>query len=577
VTTVKQLRQLLAIALAVALFASACGGGGDEPDSSTSSGGDTPTEDGSDDVTEVGADDTATGEDLVTEESDEITRGGTLRIGVEADPASLNPTNTALAVGAVLMATSIFDTLVVYDENDQWVNNLTESFVANDDFTEWEMTVRPGITFTDGETLNADAVLRNIEAQVGDPLIGLLFDPIFADEGAFEKVDDMTILIRPKGPNSAIPAYFTTQLGMMASPKWLDAAAENPDLNQEPVGSGPFMIESRVQDSVTRVVRNDNWWRTDQEVYLDAVEFYPNNQETVRADQLLAGDLEMNHATDAGSIERMRADDSLNRIEDDSGEEFFFIFNTQRGPMSDIRVRQAATHAFPRAQYTDFIMRDTTNPAETLFASSSEYHQPDIVQPHDQPELAAALIEAHCTEFPENCTDGKANIEYQYNVPSLTLDEIATLVGDAWSPYFNITIDQVPQDEFILEVALGTFDVSTWRYHGQLDPEVESAFLVCDSVGAISINWSRYCDPARDELLLQQRQTTDQAERVAIWAEVQQNIADAQQYLIISHTTWIVGSSPEVMNVCGGTTVDGVRKKCMYNGHWSLPQIWISQ
>jgi peptide/nickel transport system substrate-binding protein len=575
-----RLRQLLAVLFAFALTASACGSGSsDSEDTSPAVETDDESETEVDDPPEAdgNADENADGSDLETADPSAVQSGGVVRIGVEADPSSLNPTNTAFAVSAVLMGTAIFDTLVAFDENNQWVPNLSESWTSNEDFTAWDMTLRPGVNFSDGTPLDADAVLANLNAQISDPLIGLLFLPVFDDDNPFEKVDELTVRITPKGSNSALPTYFTTQLGMMASPTWLEASAADPALDQMPVGAGPFMVESRVQDSVTRVVRNDAWWRTDQEVFLDAVEFFPNNQENTRADQLLAGDLEMNHATDADSILRLREEDGISRIEDDQGEEFFLIFNTQTAPFDDLRVRQAATHAFPRAEYTEFIMRGSNSPAESLFAPGLDYHVDTIEQVTDQPELAEPLISAYCADVPESCTEGRVDIEYQYNGPSLSLDDIAGVIGSAWAPFFNITTQVVPQDDFILEVALGQFDVTTWRYHGQLDPEVERAFLTCSTILAISINWSRYCDPDRDVLLDAQRETTDQAERVELWRQIQENIDASRQYLLISHTNWIVAADERVNGVCDAQSPDGVKLRCSLNGSWYLPQVWLAQ
>lgn len=581
-----RLRQLLALLFAFTLFASACGGSDStedtSPDASTDddgNDGDGGTDDGDNTVPEADgtADESADGSDLVTDDPDAIQSGGTVRIGVEADPASLNPTNTAFAVGATLMGTAIFDTLVAFDENNQWVPNLSESWTPNEDFSSWEVKLRPGVMFSDGTPLDADAVIATVNAQLADALIGLVFRPVFDAEAPIEKVDDLTVRINTLGSNSALPNYFTTQLGMIASPTWLAAAEENPALDQAPVGAGPFVIESRVQDSVTRLARNDAWWQTDREVYLDAVEFYPNNQENTRADQLLAGDLEMNHATDADSILRLREADGISRIEDDQGEEFFLIFNTEAEPFDDLRVRQAATHAFPRAEYTEFIMRGTNAPAETLFAPGLDFHVDSIKQVTDQPDLAAPLIAEYCADVPAACTDGRVDIEYQYNGPSLTLDDIAGVIGSAWEPFFNITTQVVPQDDFILEVALGQFDVSTYRYHGFLDPEVERAFLTCSTVGGVSINWARYCSPERDELFDAQRETTDQAERIELWRQIQEDIEASRQYLFISHTNWIVAADERVNGVCDAENPEGVKLRCSLNGAWYLPQIWLAQ
>jgi peptide/nickel transport system substrate-binding protein len=580
-------RQLLAVLFAFALIASACGGGSDDPvedaggsdaadadDTTTDSdGGATDT-----DTSGGGADESADGSDLVTEDPLAAQSGGTLRVGIEGEPDSLNPTSTAFAPGAILMGTAIFDTLTAWSDDDLWVNNLTESWTPNDDFTSWDMKLRPGITFSDGEPLNADAVLRSVEAQVNDPLIGLIFIPVFDPETPFEKVDDLTVRITPLGSNAVIPAYFATQLGMIGSPAWLDARDADPSLDQMPIGAGPFKIESRVQDSVTRLARNDGWWRDDQEIYLDAIEIFPNNQEGQRADQLLLGDLDMNHSTDGDSAIRLRAEPSIKRIEDDSGEEFFFIFNTSSPPFDDIRVRQAATHAFPREEYNELIDQNIPRVADSLFTPESRWFNPDVTQIVDQPELSGPLIEAYCADVPESCTDGKVDIEYQYNGPSLSLDNTAAVMRNAWEPFFNIETQVVPQDDFITEVATGQFDVTTYRTHGNVDPEIEFTFLSCSAIlGVFSLNWSRYCDPAREELLLAQRNTADEAERIELWQQISQSIADSYQYLITNHTNWIVSANENVNGVCDGTNVDGDTLQCSLNGAWRFPQIWLSQ
>ncbi len=585
-----KLTRLIAALLALALVAAACGGG-DSDDASTgggdSSSQDSEVESGDDDsggdgdlggdVSEAGADETATGEDQVTEEGVVAQSGGTLRIGMEAEPDSLNPNNTPLAVTGVMMTQAIFDTLTAWDENGEWTNNMSESWTPNEDGSSWEMKLRPGITFTDGLPLDADAVIKNLNAKLADPILGVFFGPTFDLDNTVEKIDDLTVRINANGPNNVIPAYFATQLGMIGSPAWVDAAAEDPGLDQAPIGAGPFKLESRTQDFQTRLVRNDGWYRTDQEVYLDAIEFYPLQQESSRTDQLLSGDLEIASVSDQDSIVRMRDAADISRIEDDAGEEFNLLFNAGQPPMDDIRVRQAATHAFPTAVYGDLILRGVTRPANGFFAPGSIWHVPEITQPTDMPELAGPLIEAYCADFPENCTDGKVDIEYQHNGPSLALDQIADVIGSAWEPFFNITIQVIPQDQHVNEVIFGLYDVATWRYHGFLDPDLEVGFWSCDSIGGLSVNFTRHCDPARDELFRAQRETDDLDERIDIWRDIQFNMRDSFNYLNISHLNWTIGAGPNVNGLCDAVNADGETLRCVVNGRWWLPQIWLSQ
>ncbi|RMH80097.1 MAG: hypothetical protein D6683_05505 [Actinomyces sp.] len=375
-------------------------------------------------------------------------------------------------------------------------------------------------------------------------------------------------------PNAQFPAALTGQLGMVASPAWLDAAVDDPSLNQEPVGTGPFKFDSRQQDQVTRFVRNDDWWQGD--VYLDAVEFYPITDTQIAAQQLIAGDLEGMGTTNAFAIETLRDEgDRLLRVEDDLGEESFAMMNTAQPPFDDIRARQALTFATPRQNYIEFAGAGILRPADTMFAPELIWHNPDVKQEGDEPDRAAPLVEAYCADNPDNCTGGKIDIELQYSGPSVVQDNIADILEEGWGPYFNVNREVLLQDDHITQVALGQYNVVTWRQFGAPDPTNDRVWLACDSIGALSLNWPRYCDPKREELLDEQRAITDIDRRVEIWKQLQQMIHDDYLYIFFTHTLWVNAFQNKVHNVCGAESPDGVPLLCTVNGrHW-VHQIWM--
>ncbi len=578
---IKAFHRLLAVLLTFALVASACTGGGDDGDGATTSGGDgteAPEPDESDSTPEGGADETADGSDVVSAEDDavEVVEGGTLRIGLQTEAGSLNPTNTGLNRGPIMVATAIFDTLVVVDAEGTWHNNMTESWTPNDDFTTWEVKVRPGIEFSDGLPFDAAAVVGTIEAFLADPLTSLVFKPAFDAENPVELVDDMTFLLNASGPNASLPVYFAEQLGMIGSPAWLEAAAANPELDQAPVGAGPFVLADRSQDASTVLVKNENWWRDDVDISLDGIEFFPVPQPGTRAEQLLAGDLDVVHGTAGLMIRPLREEgDAVQRIEDNSGEEFFFTMNAQVPPFDDIRVRKAATHLFPREDYATFVDQGTSLMADSLFSPENPFHDPSIKQEVDMPELAAPLIAEYCAEVPESCTDGKVNTEYQYDI-NLSNDQIFDVVSDAMSDHFNITVQTIPNDIHIQEVIFGQYQFASWRYHGFSDPDVDSAFLTCSTIGALSINWARNCNEDRDALFLEQRASQDFDTRYAIWQDIQKNIQESYQYVLATHTNWTVASGLNVGGLCDASAPGGAPLPCQTRGVPRLDQAFLT-
>jgi peptide/nickel transport system substrate-binding protein len=258
------------------------------------------------------------------------------------------------------------------------------------------------------------------------------------------------------------------------------------------------------------------------------------------------------------------------------------MMNTSRPPMDDLRVRQALTFAADREGYAEIIAQGTKPLADTLFHPDTKWHNPDIVQEGNMPDLAAPLIAEYCGENPVNaegeplCTNGKVNIELQFSGPSVTQTLIMDLLINGWEDYFNVTRQELLQTDHITEVAFGLYDVVTWRQFGAVDPDNEVVWLECATAGAgIALNWVRVCDEERDALLFQQRTTTDEAERVALWQDIAENIRDSYAYIFLTHANWVIGFNDNVKNLCGSTGPNGEDIICNNAGAVFLHNAWV--
>jgi peptide/nickel transport system substrate-binding protein len=589
----------LSITLVAALVAGACGGDDDEASTegeavattAVPSDGTDPSDGGDDDddgdngdgdasVTTGATDDanpddgTPVVETLPPDTTPDPTPGGTLRYGLEAEVDGLNPTVSALtAASGLVMASAVFDTLGAYATDKTVVPYLAESFTPSDDFVQWTVKLRPDVLFHDGTPLDAEAFVTNFEAQRNAPLVGLAVKPFYPEEGATEIVDELTVTITLLEPNAHWPVYMTTQLGMMASPAWLEAAAADPTLNQQPVGTGPFVFETRSEDSVTTFVRNDAWWNGS--AYLESIEFLPVVDAATRVDLLLAGDINALHSANPETTQSTRDNPALVNVLDDSGSEATLMMNSETAPFNDIRVRQALTFATPRADYIALIGLGEVRGADQMFIPESPWHNPAVKQEADMPDRAVALIAGYCAEVPDSCTDGKVNMEYQWAGPSVSQTRIADLLIEGWSDTFNVTRDELFQDENIQQTALGQFNVVHWTSFDATDPLIENVWLLCRTVGGISLNFPRYCDPARDTALLAAQATTDPAERAASYQEAVQLIHDAYLYMFFTHTLWNFSFSSDVNGVCSRVSPEGVPLLCNEFGRTWHDSIWI--
>ena len=594
----------LALLLAFALAAAACGGG-DEDDgdgvSASADGADAApadagdgdgatdaadpdaadpdgqSDDGQSDEGIVAPVDTVPEEPVAPPAEMEPQSGGTLRVAVEAEADGLNPAANNFAVSAYVMTYPVVEPVSYWDAEGNWVPHLAESFTKIGDGSSWQLKLREGIRFHDGTELDADDLIATFEAQLADPIISLALRPSYPTEGAITKIDDYTVQYNPIRAYAHFPQTITSQLGMVTSSEWLAAAAEDEGLNQKPVGTGPFMVDSRTQDEVTVLVKNPDYWAADRvDTYLDRIEIYPITDSGIAAERVAAGDIDLMITSNADAILTLREADGVSTIENIRSSEDFAMINAEMPPFDDIRARQALTFATDRDAYVSLIRQDTSPPADTMFHPDLVWHNPDVVQETNMPERAAELVDSYCADFPDNCSGGRINMELQWSGPSVQQTRIAELLIDGWEDYFNVTEQELLQDDHILQVAVGQYNVVTWRQFGEIDPDNDVLWLECSSISFISLNWPRDCDPARDELLYEQRAIDDLDRRVEIWHEIQQNIRDSYTYVFFNHANWTVGHRDVVHGVCGQTGPDGDQLFCNNQGRVWLQGIWLS-
>jgi ABC-type transport system substrate-binding protein len=136
----------------------------------------------------------------------------------------------------------------------------------------------------------------------------------------------------------------------------------------------------------------------------------------------------------------------------------------------------------------------------------------------------------------------------------------------------------VLQDDYIVQVATGAYQVVTWRQFGTEDPEGEVVWTDCRSITAgLSINWARNCNQDTQRLLLEQRATQDEDERIAAWKQIAQNMNDDFIYIFMDHTNWLIAAQPGVGGGIESDFPDGDLKTDGGNGSHTVAQMWLER
>jgi peptide/nickel transport system substrate-binding protein len=212
----------LALLLAAALFAVACG--------NTSGGGSSNTP----------------------------KHGGTLTVAIGIDPDTLDPAAQTTTTASQVVDMMV-ETLVGLDSKGQVVPVLATSWQAASDGMSYTFTLRSGVKFQDGTDFNAQAVKVNMDRLLSTDTFKAQ-PGVLKAIGSVDAVDATHVKFTMKTPLAAFIQAMTQTVAGIVSPASLSVAPNTPKQVQQPVGTGPYKFKERVNGDHITMVKNDSYW-----------------------------------------------------------------------------------------------------------------------------------------------------------------------------------------------------------------------------------------------------------------------------------------------------------------------------
>lgn len=350
-------RLLLMLMLALALVAAACGGDDDDATDDTSGGTSATT--------------------TTAASSDGAAAGGEIVIAIGSEPSTLDP-HLRDDGGERAVNDNIYETLLSRDAAGQLQPSLAAEMPVQVDDTTWEVTIRDGVSFTNGNPLDAAAVVASFERLIalGDESEQSGF---FGSIAAVEAVDDMTVRFTTSGPDPILPAKLYWL-------KVIDATEVAEGFDENPVGTGPYVFESWERGSSVVLTRNPDYWGGAPPI--EKVTFRFIEESGTRLSGLLSGEFDLItnlSPDDAGVAPRALSVVGL--------EHPIMILSTIDGPTADVRVRQAMNYAIDKEALAESLFGGKAVVDQCQILSSSVFgFNPDLEPYEYNPDRARELI-----------------------------------------------------------------------------------------------------------------------------------------------------------------------------------------
>ncbi|EIV2083728.1 TIGR04028 family ABC transporter substrate-binding protein [Klebsiella aerogenes] len=461
---------------------------------------------------------------------------------------------------------------------------IAESWSSNDEKTEYTFKLRPGVTFSDGTPLDANAVAKNFDTYgLGNKALRLPVSEVINNYDRSEVLDPLTVKFYFKKPSPGFLQGTATIGSGLVSLSTLARSFEALGDARNIIGSGPFTVkDEKPGRELTLVARKDYQWGPKNlaqqgPANLDGITYIVTPEDSVRIGALLAGQ--------AGFIRQVQAYDEKQAT--DQGFNIYaaptrgvndsLSFRPDNPLVADLRVRQALVHATNAKQVVETLFSPNYPQASSVIArTAAGYVDLSDKLAFDQQKAKQLLDEAGWTPGADGIRQKAGQrlaLTVYESLPQPQNKEVLQLVAQQWRQVgVALSVKAGDAGSRVLDNLDPLKTPLTVSEVGRADPDVVKSMFF----------------PANRDALLQQGGSSDKVKTfrddklnallTAISAEVDaqkrlQLTGDAQRYLLDNAYVIPIFEEPQVF--AGAPWVKGVRFEAV--GRPSFYGAWLDK
>src|SRR6266851_890938 len=442
-------------------------------------------------------------------------KGGILKVGLQADPTSLDTQKTSLT--ALFHVTEhIYSGLVRLKPDLTVEPDLAEKWDISADGKTYTFTLRKGVKFHSGKPLVAADVKytfeRLVDKATASPNAGRL-----ASVDSIATPDESTVVLMLKKADASFLTNLTAPETVIINK---DAVDKYGDLTKNADGTGPFKFKEYVPNTRVVLERNADYFEAGQP-YVDGIEMTIASDDTARTAAVKTGTVDFIEYAPLKDIPSLKTDTSLSLAGDQNTNIRFVGLNVTRKPYNDLKVRQAIALAVDREA--------VLGPAVFGFGTPTL----EIFPPGYWAGLGTKPPNADIAKAKQMLAD--AGYPSGFNTTILSWSQYsflsnAAVVFQGQLKQIGVSADINLEENaaFIKDYLDNNFDLTVSGTSGYVDPN--DIYFRNFGTGQPS-NAVRYSNPKADELIAAGVATTDQAKRKQVYQQLQQLLLDEAPWI----------------------------------------------
>jgi peptide/nickel transport system substrate-binding protein len=452
---------------------------------------------------------------------------------------------------------SIWTMLLIYDqilrvdaEGTGLEGGLAETWDVSDDNLTYTFHLRE-TNFHDGTPCTSEDVAFCLDRTVKGEESGWAF--LFSAVDKIEATDPQTVVVTLTTPW----APFEADLALYGASIFPKAAldAQQDQLWEHPIGTGPFMFDSWEKGAQIVLKKNPSYW-DEGKPYLDELTFKVLTDSNARVLQLQGGELDIATDVPFNQIEPLSANPDFVLVPDAVARIDYIGLNLQRPPLDDKKLRQAINYAVDKDSIIQNVLFGAGQPA-TSYLPLMPGHDPDAPgYPYDL-EKAKQLVA-------ESAGKDGFTFELLNTVGDAVGSQVCQLVAAALAQIGgNVTVTQVEPGIQTDRVHGLDYDASKTYYTTDIiDPDELTAFAVYSEGGAKAV-WTSYKNDEVEKLVEDAERELDPEKRQEMYNKIQSIHLDDAPFIFLYYPSGRTATTAHIKSF-----------HVLPTGNYRLQEVW---
>lgn len=463
---------------------------------------------------------------------------GSIVFGVRWEVDTFDPTFSTQRVGRLVFKNMCESLFGVNDQLEVFPVLAAEMPTIADDGLSMTIPLRPGLKFSDGTELDAEAVKTSLDRHINAEGSRRASELFFVE--SVEVVDAHTVKLNVKEPFVPAAAVLADRSGTIMSPARLEELGK--DFGNDPSCVAPFKFAEWSHGNFFALERDPQYYNADS-VAIDRVEFRVIEDASIRMANLRAGEVDLAEVSHR-DIPQLEGDDTLALLATDSVGWLDIWINighpggtSDTALASDVRIREAFELTLDRALISKLIYGDTRKVVCTSIFEPSVWAVAEYKNcPARDVERARQLLKEAGKTPPV-----QVDLMIYSDTDSVRLGElIQTMAGGGG---FNVDLHVVDFSTAIKEAINGNYDASPIGHSGRVDPH-ENVWQHHHTKGVF--NWMGGGDPDLDALINEAKSIVDFEERRAAYAEIMKRIQAMHKQIYLLQDRILIGARSNI-------------------------------